>query len=96
MLAETFRSAMNILRHQHLILTGVLAPAEAKPLFSGPEPGTEDEIYERLGGHLLWRGLRELQLSLGRQGIRLSLLDSGNLTAQLTSLYLNVKKRQLL
>jgi len=95
-LAETFQRAMNVLRHQHLILVGMLAPAEAKPLFSGPEPASADEIYERLGGHLIWHGLRELEGALGRQGVRLSLLDSDKLTNQLTSLYLNVKQRQLL
>jgi uncharacterized protein (DUF58 family) len=95
-LAETFQRAMNVLRHQHLILVGMLAPAGAKPLFSGPEPASVDDIYERLGGHLIWHGLRELEGSLGRQGVRLSLLNPDNLTAQLTSLYLNVKQRQLL
>ncbi len=74
----------------------MLAPAEAKPLFSGPEPTSVDDIYERLGGHLIWHGLRELEGALGREGVRLSLLDPANLTTQLTSLYLNVKQRQLL
>ena len=95
-LAETFQRAMSVLRHQHLILAGMLAPAEAKPLFSGSEPASVDEIYERLGGHLIWHGLRELEGALGRQGVRLTLLDPDHLTAQLTSLYLNVKQRQLL
>ena len=95
-LAETFLRAMNVLRHQHLILIGMLAPSEAKPLFSGLEPETVDEIYQRLGGHLIWHGLRELEGALGRQGVRLSLLDADKMTAQLTSLYLNVKQRQLL
>jgi uncharacterized protein (DUF58 family) len=95
-LAETFLRAMNVLRKQHLILIGMVAPPEAKPLFSGVEPTTVDEIYQRLGGHLIWHGLRELEGALGRQGVRLSLLDADNLTAQLTSMYLNVKQRQLL
>jgi uncharacterized protein (DUF58 family) len=95
-LAETFQRAMNVLRHQHLIMIGMLPPPEAKPLFSGAEPASVDDIYERLGGHFVWQGLRELEGALGRQGVRLSLLDADNLTAQLTSLYLNVKQRQLL
>ena len=95
-LAESFLRALNVLRRQHLILIGMLAPTEAKPLFSGDEPATVDEIYERLGGHLIWNGLRELEGALGRQGVRLSLLDVERMTAQLTGLYLNVKQRQLL
>jgi uncharacterized protein (DUF58 family) len=96
LLAESFQRALGVLRRQHLVLVGMLAPAEARPLFTGAEPASADEIYERLGGHLIWRGLRELEADLGRQGVRFSLLDPENLTAQLTSLYVNVKQRQLL
>ena len=95
-LAESFERAIALLRRQHLVLIGMLAPSEARPLFSGSEPQSVDEIYDRLGGHMIWHSLRELESGLRRQGVRLSLLDANNLTAQLTSLYLNVKQRQLL
>jgi uncharacterized protein (DUF58 family) len=95
-LAESFQSAVNVLRRQHLILVGMVAPQEARPLFSGPDPANVDEIYQRLGGHLIWHGLRELERTLGREGARLSLLDVDRLTEQLTALYRTVKQRQLL
>jgi uncharacterized protein (DUF58 family) len=95
-LAESFERAIGVLRRQHLVIAGMLAPAEARPLFTGPEPESIDQIYERLGGHFIWHGLREVEMALRRQGVRMSLLDPENLAAQLTSLYLNVKQRQLL
>ncbi len=95
-LAESFERAIGVLRRQHLVIAAMLAPAEARPLFSGPEPESIDQVYERLGGHFIWHGLREVEMALRRQGVRLSMLDPGNLAAQLTSLYLNVKQRQLL
>lgn len=95
-LAESFERAIMLLRRQHLILIGVVAPAEAKPLFIGSEPESVDEIYDRLGGHIIWHGLQELGGELKQLGARFSLLDPDNLTTQLTTLYLDVKQRQLL
>src|SRR5262249_29460362 len=37
-LAESFQSAVNVLRRQHLIVVGMVAPQEARPLFSGSDP----------------------------------------------------------
>ena len=58
--------------------------------------GTVDDLYERLGGHLLWQKLRELDKILQRRGVRFSLLKNERLSAQLVNQYLNVKRRQAL
>jgi len=55
-----------------------------------------DDLYERLGGHLRWQNLRELQKTLQRRGVRFSLLGDERLSAEVVSQYLSVKQRQLL
>ena len=55
-----------------------------------------DDMYGRLGGHLQWQKLRELQKVLQRRGVRFSLLNNERLSAELVSQYLSVKQRQLL
>ena len=51
---------------------------------------------ERLGGHLQWHKLRELEKVLKRRGVAFSQLSNERLSADLVSQYLNVKRRQLL
>jgi len=95
-LAESFVRNLELVRRQHLVLVNMLQPPGALPLFTGPNPEALDELYQRLGGHLLWQKLRELEKILQRRGVPFSLLRNENLSAQLVSQYLNVKQRQLL
>lgn len=95
-IAESFTRATRILGKQHLILAGVLSPRSIAPLFSGEEPASIDEIYERLANHTAWRGLEKLQLELRQRGVRLTLLAPGMEVEQLVKLYGDVKQRQLL
>ncbi|MGH9718848.1 MAG: DUF58 domain-containing protein, partial [Bryobacteraceae bacterium] len=94
-LAEAFLRNAAMLRRQHLVLAGVLAPPDARPLFT-VEPESLDDLYAGLGGHFEWRKLRELALACERKAVRLSLLDAGRLPAQMAALYLDAKQRQLL
>ena len=94
-LAESFARNMELLR-QHLVLVNMIAPPNVAPLFSGAKPGTVDDVYERLAGHLQWHDLRELERVLHRRGVSFSLLDNETLCAQLVTQYINVKQRQLL
>ena len=55
-----------------------------------------DEIYQRLGGHILWQNLHELGKKLQRHGVQFSLPDSEKLSADVVSQYLKIKQRQLL
>jgi uncharacterized protein (DUF58 family) len=95
-LAESFVRNMDLICGQHLVLVNMLQPPGVRPVFSDPDVRSLDEIYQRLGGHILWHKLRELEKVLQRRGVRFSLLDNERLSAQLVTQYLNVKQRQLL
>lgn len=95
-LAESFVRNMDLIRRQHLVLVNMLEMPGVKPLFTDPGVAGLDELYGRLGGHLQWQKLHELQKILQRRGVQFSLLDNERLSAELVSQYLNVKQRQLL
>ena len=95
-LAESFTSSIDIICRKHLVLVNMLQPGGAEPLFADPEVGCVDDIYQKLGGHLVWRRLRETQKTLHRHGIGFHLLQNENLCADLVSEYLTVKRRQVL
>lgn len=95
-LAENFVRSMNLLARQHLVMVGMLKAPGTDPLFTEPNVETVDDVYSRLGGHLQWNRLQELEKVLGRRGVRLQLLEHEQLSAQLVSNYINVKQRQLL
>jgi uncharacterized protein (DUF58 family) len=95
-LAESFSHSVDLLRRQHLVLVNMLKPEGAAPLFAEGPVQEEDDLYLRLGQHLQWHSLQELGKTLQRRGVRLSLLESEKLSAQLVSQYLAVKQRQLL
>jgi len=95
-LAESFTSHIDIISRRHLILVNMLQPAGAEPLFSNPSVNSTDDIYQKLGGHLLWRHLRETEKFLRRHGIGFHLLKNENLCIELVSQYLTVKRRQVL
>jgi uncharacterized protein (DUF58 family) len=95
-LAESFTSHIDIISRRHLILVNMLQPAGAEPLFSNPSVNSTDDIYQKLGGHLLWRHLRETEKFLRRHGIGFHLLKNENLCIELVSQYMTVKRRQVL
>ena len=95
-LAESFVRNMDLIRRQHLVLVNMLQPSGVSEVFSDPNIATMDELYQHLGGHLLWHNLRELEKVLQRRGVKFSLLRNEKLSVELVSQYLNVKRRQLL
>jgi uncharacterized protein (DUF58 family) len=109
-LAEQFTRATRLLSRRHLVMAGMLRPPSARPLFSeaphsqaeiqtvrpGSQVESTEDIYRHLAGHLSWRKLRELEGTLGRQGIRLALLEPDSFSGSLIKLYDEVKQRQLL
>jgi len=95
-LAEGFASNIRLLARRHLVLANMLTAPGVGPLFTKEDVQDTDKVYERLGGHLQWRGLRELSRVLQRQGVRMSLVDSAALSPDLVTQYLNVKQRQIL
>jgi uncharacterized protein (DUF58 family) len=95
-LADSFVKNMDLIRRQHLVLVNMLQPPGVAEVFSNPNIATMDELYQHLGGHLLWHNLRELQKVLQRRGVKFSLLGNEKLSIELVSQYLGVKRRQLL
>ena len=95
-LAESFVRHLDLIRRQHLVLVNMLQPPGVAPVFSDPDVVSVDDLYERLGGHLRWQNLRELEKVLQRRGVRFGLLKHERLSAELISQYLGVKRRQAL
>lgn len=94
-LAENFARATKLLARRHLVLAGMLRPAAAHRLFEGDAETVED-VYRDLAGHISWKRLKELERSLARQGVRLSVIDPSNFSSALIGIYDSVKQRQLL
>jgi uncharacterized protein (DUF58 family) len=95
-LAENFARATKLLARRHLVLAGMLRPASARPLFEDQDVETVEDVYRDLAGHLSWRRLKELERSLARQGVRLTVIDPANFSSALIGIYDAVKQRQLL
>jgi uncharacterized protein (DUF58 family) len=96
LLAESFVRNMDLVRRQHLILVNMLQPPGVSPMFTNPSIASMEDLYQHLGGHLLWQKLRELEKVLQRRGVQFSLLQNERLSADLVTQYLNVKRRQLI
>ena len=95
-LAESFAQAVRIASRRHLILVNVAGTPGIQPLFEGPPPESLDDLYRSVAGQLFWKKLRELRMTLERAGVRFSVLDPAHLETEMTSLYLDVKRRQAL
>ena len=50
----------------------------------------------QLGGHMLWRRLRETQKVLQKRGVGFAMLENENLCTDLVAQYLSLKRRQVL
>lgn len=95
-LAESFIRSVPVLSRRHLVQAHVIQPAAASPLFSDDGPEIPDDIYQRLGGHFVWHGLRQIRENLKLRGVDMSLSDRERFCASLVTRYLNVKRRQIL
>jgi uncharacterized protein (DUF58 family) len=95
-LADSFTQYMNLISRRHVVLVNMFRPAVAKPLFSSESVSSVNEVYSALGGHMLWRRLRETQKILERQGVSFNLLNNDTLCTDLVSQYLTLKRRQVL
>jgi uncharacterized protein (DUF58 family) len=95
-LADSFVERLDLICRQHLVLVNTLVPPYIRPLFSSDDITESREMYENLVGHLLWQKIGELEKTLGRRGVHLSLLENETMCTQLVSQYISVKRRQLL
>lgn len=95
LLAESFERDIAILARRHLVLVHVMPPPEAKPVFA-QTPGDTEAAYAALAGQLTWNRLRKLQIGLQNRGVRLSFVDPERIKTQVSTAYLEVKRRQAL
>ena len=94
--AEGLVNNAQILSRRHLLMINMINPSQARPVFSGGGAAAKDEIYNRLGGHMVWQFLRELEQSFLRLGIGFFRHEPRDLTWQTISQYLKIKQRQAL
>lgn len=95
-LSENFVKNISLIHRQHLVLVNMMRPPAAQPLFTNPNVASVDDLYGELGGHALWRDLRELERALQHRGVNFSLLNDEKMCVDLVSQYISVKRRQLL
>ena len=95
-LADAFLKHVDLLTRQHLVLVNMIQPSEAHPLFATDDVSEIDDIYLRLGGHLHWAELQELQKRMQRSRVEFALLKADQLAAEAVNGYIRVKQRQLL
>ncbi len=95
-LAEAFLKNIHVLSRRHLVMVNVPELSDVRPLFSGALPENYNQIYTKLAGHMQWVGLRELQKTLQRHGVRLAIVNAASLPGQLKGQYRDVKQGQLL
>ncbi len=95
-IAEGFVRGVDLIRRQHLTLVETIQQPGAQPLFSESGPESVDDVYARLGGHLRWNRLRQLEKTLKRRGVQFEAISNERLSASVVSQYLGVKQRQLL
>lgn len=95
-LAESFMRSIGPVSRRHLVLVTMVKPSAVKPVFSGEEVTEAEDLYRSLGGHLVWQGLRELEVTLRRRGVGFSLVTHEQLCPEVISQYLRVKQRQIL
>jgi uncharacterized protein (DUF58 family) len=95
-IADDFVRAVDLLSRQHLVLAVTIAPAGVQPLFDKTGVGDVDEIYRRLGGHLNWIKLQNLQRVLARKAVQFHVVPNQQAGLKLVTDYMNLKRRQLL
>ena len=90
--ALSLDKAATLLGKRHLPYVVMLQPGGVAPVMAGPDT----DLYAGLAGHLQWRALRELEVSLRTHGVRFHMVQPGALAAKVLGLYDEVKQRQLL
>jgi uncharacterized protein (DUF58 family) len=95
-LADSFTRHIDVISRNHVVLVNMIKPMAVKPLFSSESVSSVNDIYNELGGHMIWRRIRETQKILQRRGVGFAMLDNENLCSELVSQYLTLKRRQVL
>jgi uncharacterized protein (DUF58 family) len=96
LLSETFLSSMDFVARRHLVLAIMLLAPSVRPLFSPPGVEKIDDFYQNIAGHLHWTRLIELRRQLQQRGIQLCLVSNKNVSLEMVSQYIALKRRQAL
>ncbi|HUI54646.1 MAG TPA: DUF58 domain-containing protein [Bryobacteraceae bacterium] len=96
LLAETFEQEVALLARRHVVLANVTQPPGIEPLFTDAAAADLDSLYGSLAGQILSNRMRQLKIALSNRGVRLSVVDPQRIKTQVTSEYLEVKRRQVL
>jgi uncharacterized protein (DUF58 family) len=92
--AEDFIRSIGMITRKHLVIAVMIVPAEIRQLFTGPPVTHSDEIYDRLGSHLRWTRLLQVQRELQQKGIHFLLFPHDQAEIRLIGEYLNIKQKQ--
>lgn len=95
-LADSFTQNIDLISRNHVVLVNMIRPMAVKPLFTSGSVTSVNDIYRDLGGHMLWRRIRETQKVLQRRGVGFAMLNGENLCTEMVSQYLTMKRRQVL
>ena len=96
LLAEAFQRDIPLLSRRHVVLVNVRRTAALHPLYAGGQIEDLDALYSGLAGQILWNRMRALEIALGNRGVKLTVTDPERIKMQVTSGYLEVKRRQIL
>lgn len=96
LLAEQYLETMRLISRRHVVLTVMLKPRKAEPLFSHDDVESVDDLYDELAGHFTWMELQEISRTLSKQGVHFAIPDHEALCTEMVTEYLNIKRRQLL
>lgn len=95
-LAEQFIRYTDLISKSHLVIVNMLRPPATRPIFHDPSVESAEDLYRRLGGHIIWRKLRETGKLLESRGIGFTLLNHERMSLQLVTQYIDIKKKQIL
>jgi uncharacterized protein (DUF58 family) len=95
-LADSFTKHIDLISRNHVVLVNMIKPMIVKPLFASESVFSVNDIYNELGGHMVWRRIRETQKVLQRRGVGFAMLNNENLCSEMVSQYLTLKRRQVL
>ena len=96
-LSEQFVEGVSLVSRRHVVLTHMLGQKEIAPLFAKDDAiQSDDELYGRLAGQMMWSDLQDTTRVLKQRGVHLTTSLQENLVADVVNEYLRVKKRQLI
>ena len=79
-----------------VVLVNMMKEPGVDELFKGGMVARFEDLYDRLSGHTLWSGLKELENKLRQYGVQMSQVESPRMSTHLVSQYVSIKRRQLL